>query len=379
MFWFHCGRCGSLFQARIGDLEDRLCTKCGFDPSFGIQAPAAPPVIGPVSPLPQAAIRGSKKPKSQYFMLKLGLAWVLVLALIVFVARWKWHSQARENQPLVIENPIASTTTEDIKLLRQIMPYCVRTFSGFLAAATPEQRNQYVLDPVATASRMALFYSLNSMSQPKVESLNMTARSVLRTPDGLAMEVLWTGKNDENYDCVFREQDGEWRLDWEHYARFADYPWALFLAGNGPSEGEFRLLARERLAKERKDAKSISLVLYAPRFGHPADARFQSPEFLVPRDSPDGRLIDAAFQQLRDGKRVYDSRLPNVDPEEMIRLRLSVRRIENNDERRFEIIRVAACHWYSSDHPGIEIPEETPESKATDSESASKTTISDGK
>lgn len=379
MFWFHCGRCGCLFQARIGDLDDRLCSKCGFDPSFGVQLPAPRPVPTPVAPLPSAPARVGRKPKTRYLMVKLGLAWLAVLALIVGIARWRWHREPSNSAAPVAENPATTPTAEDLRVLQECLPACAKTFAGFLAAVGPEQRNQYVLNPVATASRMASFYNLNPIVNIDPASLEMESRSVLHTPDGPAIEVLWHGKNDEKYDCLFRNQDGEWRLDWEHFARYADYPWALFLAGNGPPEGEFRLLARERLAEERKNAESISLVLYAPRVGHPRDARFQSPEFLVPRSSRDGRLIEAALRLQRDGGRVYDSGIPNVDPEEMVRLRLRVRRIDNNGERQFEILRVAACHWYSTDHPGLEIPVKAPEPDVAKPGSIENPVISDGK
>jgi hypothetical protein len=128
----------------------------------------------------------------------------------------------------------------------------------------------------------------------------------------------------------------------------------LFLAGGDVTEGEFRLLARERLAEERKNAETISLVLYAPRFGNPGEAGFQSPEFLVSRKSDDGRLLDAAFKLAREGGRVFNSQLGKIDPDEMIRVNVRVKRVEGDLGRSFQITRVIACHWYSVEDPGVE-------------------------
>ena len=38
----------------------------------------------------------------------------------------------------------------------------------------------------------------------------------------------------------------------------------------------------------------------------------------------------------------------------MIRVRVKVKRTELDSERKFEITRVLACHWLSTDHPGVE-------------------------
>ena len=100
------------------------------------------------------------------------------------------------------------------------------------------------------------------------------------------------------------------------------------------------------------------MVLYAPRFGPSGETGFQSPEFLFKRDTRDGRLLDAAFKLDREGARVFGVNIPNINPEGLIRVRVKVRSVEIEGERRFEIEEVIACHWYSVDVPGVEIPEQ---------------------
>ena len=368
IFWFHCGRCGRLFQDRAGEHDDRLCGHCGFDPSLGIPDaanPAAPSLAaGPMaagdsasgSPaVPHRGKRSVRKRKNRHLMLKLIGGWSLVLAVIVFGARKLWPAETPTTRPRVEAAQNTQTINEeDHKLLQEAGPKCEQVFAGFLTAGIPEQSNQFVLSPVTTASRMARFYSMNPNTQIDPATIGLSAISMLHFPGGRSIETLWASEDGKQFDAVFREDNGEWRLDWEHFARYADYPWALFLAGTGPTEGEFRLLARERLAEERKHEETISLVLYAPRFGQPAETGFQSPEFLVSRSSPSGQLIDAAFKTKRQGRRVFGSSIPDIDPDGMIRLRVQISRSDTDDERRFEITRVLACHWYSIDDPGVD-------------------------
>jgi hypothetical protein len=345
-------------------MPDRVCLKCGADPSLGVlEAPAddAPPATEtqPDSGL-QAGFqdsrrgRGGRRAKRPHLMLKLVVGWSLVLVLIVIGARFLWYEEDAERQPAAPSSKTTTLSNEDIFFLNEAAPKCSEVFSGFLAAGTPESRNQFVLAPITTSSRMARFYSLNSLPNVDPGRLSLADNGLLNLPGGKAVESCWQSLDGRKIEAVFREENGEWRLDWDHFARYSDYPWALFLAGSGESEGEFRLLVRERLAEERKAADALSLVFYAPRFGQPGEAGFQSPEFLVSRNNRDGKLLDAAFKLARSGGRVFGSQLPNLNPEGMIRVRVKVRRFEVDMERKFEIVKVLACHWYSVDEPGVE-------------------------
>lgn len=300
--------------------------------------------------------RGVRKRKNRHLMLKLIAGWSLVLLLIVLGAKRLYEQKPAKSKPTTSTKTETGISDLDRKLLEEAGPKCINSFSGFLAAGTPEERNQFVLSPVATASRMARFYSLNPITNVDPRKLRLETNAVMDLPGGKGIETRWISSDEKHYDALFREENGEWRLDWDHFARYSDYPWALFLAGSGPAEGEFRLLARERLAEERKDAATVSVVLYAPRFGQPGDTGFQSPEFLVSRNKPEGRMLDAAFKLARKGGQVFGSTLPNLNPEGMIRLRVKVKRIEADLERRFEITAITACHWYSIEDPGVELP-----------------------
>lgn len=357
MFWFHCGRCGSLFQALPGDPGVRLCPNCGADPSPGI-AETRPGPHGATNHEDAAnhGARTVRKRRNRNFMLKLMAGWTLLLALIVMGARkiWPGEAPAPRVTPAAVSEAAAAPSAEDTALYQNAAPACADVFANFLAAGTPEARNQFVLSPVSTASRMAHFLSLNPMPDIDPASLKLTGSGLLTLPEGKAFEARWETADGKTLETVFRQENGEWRLDWEHFARYSDHPWPLFLAGTGPDEGEFRLLARERLAEERKGENTISLVLYAPRFGKPHETGFQSPEFLVSRQTSDGKLLDSAFKMARGGGRMFGSRLPGFDPEGMIRVRVKVRRMEGESERTYQITAVKTCHWLSLEDPGVD-------------------------
>ena len=289
-------------------------------------------------------------------MLKLIASWLLFLVAIVYGSRWLFGvDEADSKTPASQASTKIVVPEEDLIMLEDGSPLCNQAFSGFLSASTPEQQSQFVLSHTTAAARIARFYNMNPLLVIDPQKLAFSKHAALHLPGRRAIETYWKSSDGREIDAVFMEENGEWRLDWEHYARFSDYPWPLFLAGSGPEQGEFRLLARERLAEERKNADTLSIVLYAPRFGFNTETGAQSPEFLVKRDSKNGRLLAAAFELEKAGKRVFDVNLPLATPEEFIQVRLKIRRIEEAEECRFELEDVLACHWYSHDAPGVEI------------------------
>lgn len=287
-------------------------------------------------------------------MLKLVAGWTLLFAAIILSARLVFHDDAGNRKTAVVESPLTMTlTNEEEAFINSTGPLCSRVFAGFLSAGTPEERNQFVLSPITTASRMARYYELNPIANIDPATLSLSKSVMLDLPGGKALETLWNSTDGRQLDAVFVKEADEWRLDWDHFVRYSDYPWPLFLAGSGPDVGEFRLLARERLAEERKGDDSISIVLYSPRFGSANETGFQSPEFLVNRSSENGQLLETAFQMEKKGERVYGVKLSSPNPEGLIRVRVKVRRIEQNMERRFELEKIVACHWYSTNDAGV--------------------------
>lgn len=364
MFWFHCGRCGSLFQSESGESVERHCAKCGFDPSPGVQNQAPNSLPAEQSPATESeeatestkrAKQKVKRRKNRHLMLKVFGGWTLLLAVIFLTVRHKFRDETAER---IITNESTRSapevSTADQVIIEKHSQACAATLAGFLSQTAPEQCSDFILTPTESVGRMIRFQSYNSVPKIDPQHLVFISQTVLHFPDGEAIESRWSAREGFQLETVFRESQGDWKLDWDHFARFSDYSWSLFLAGSGPDECEFRLLARERLVEERLDKdKTISVVFYAPRFGQPLETGFQSPEFLVPRDTLAGKTLEGGFRDAAANQQAFGSKLPNPNPEGLIRVRVKVKRSELNGERRFEVVDIPACHWYSSDDPGV--------------------------
>jgi len=239
---------------------------------------------------------------------------------------------------------------EDLATLRAAMPFCQRAWFDFLRAGTPEARAQSAKDGYLVVGAMQRYYTENS-------ALNLTTvpvqrfGGVIKTPAGLAIETLWSIEN-QQYEVVFFNQKGEWRMDWKAHVRLSDIEWALHLAGLGEDSGEFRLYVRERKAEQRSDGM-LSAVFYPPRFGSVDEHGPQSPEFLVPRDSEAGRRLIAVLAKTQQPVGVYQSKLAALDPKGMARVRVKVTRDEAGGNRTFKLEEVLAGHWLDIADPGI--------------------------
>lgn len=308
--------------------------------------------------------RSKRHRKRNGLMWKLVTGWILLLLLILGGTQFYLQHNAAPERSVTQETPQEETISEeDAILLRDAASLCAQTMVHFLEAETPEQSLQFVLNPTTMAGKMARFTDFNPTLKIAADQLRLTDTAVVHFPDKRGIQLLWRSEDGRAYDASFLEQNGEWRLDWEQFVRFSETPWALFLAGSGPESAEFRLLARERLSEERKNETTISLVLYAPRIGYPSETGYQSPEFLIPRDSHDGRILEAAFQRSKSGGQPFDVKMPNVNPEGIVRVRAKVRRIQHELDRHFELEQIVVAHWYATDAPGLKIPDAPPSGK----------------
>lgn len=244
-------------------------------------------------------------------------------------------------------------TDDDSALLQRGINPCGQTLSGFLLARTPEERSQFVRKPLETIGRMTRFYALNPGVIVDPADLSIEQFNILHLGEERVISILWKTSDGRIFDSVFFLEKGEWRLDWDCFVRYSDHPWQLFLNGGGSDTGEFRLLARERLAQDRRLTREIGVVFYSPRSGSPGDTGAPSPEFLLSRDSEEGRMLVAAFAELEAKRRPFGDKTPTHDPEEMVRLRVRVRRETTPEGDRFVLEKVLACHWMGIDDPGV--------------------------
>ena len=365
--WFHCGRCGTLFKSPAGG-GDRRCTACGEDPSLGLETDQTPAAVksgrDPMlrvkvaeiqKPSGRQQIREVRPEKPSYFVLKLVVGWACVMGLLAVASKFVWKEKVREDGPNYAETLTKdSSADEDVALLGRGFRECAATMGGFVSATSQEEKNQFVKDPVRTASLMARFYQLNPLSNIDPQTMRNADSGVIHVAEDVsAIETRWKTTDGREVDAVFFEEGGEWRLDWQDYVRYGDEPLSFFLGGAGEAEGEFRVFARERFAEQRSGNSSLRIVLHAPVFGRPNDAGEGSPEFIIDQDSDSGRLIKAALLERKAGRRILGSRIPSHDPDGMIRLRVKLRRIEGVAGKEFKIDKVIACHWLSVDQTGV--------------------------
>jgi hypothetical protein len=366
--WYHCGRCGSLFRSPPGNPNERICALCGRDPSLGLETAATrdePEVPARASrePAPQpdrtADRSGTRKPKSNRIVAKLVIGWVVIMVLVVIGVRvFSPETTKSGSSDSGLETGVKGTSgDETVVNLEKAMPFCRKALFDFLGASTSEERNQVVLDPVKTVGRMARFYDLNPMTRVESDTLKPTATTLLKHPDGPAVEGRWEAPDGRVLDCVFVRQNDEWRLDWDHFARYQEYPWAPYLAGEGPDECEFRLLVRRRVARDANESNQLDLVFVPPRFGRPESTTAPSIEVIIERDTANGKRLTAGFNQRESRVARFGSTLPDLDPEGWLRVRVKLRRLPANAEgtleKRFELITVIACHWLATDDPGV--------------------------
>lgn len=190
------------------------------------------------------------------------------------------------------------------------------------------------------------------------EQVGRIGQELLKLDGEWMVRTRWQeGEGGDRFDAVFRRESGVWVLDWDHFARFSRYPWEPFLAGDGPDEGEFRLLAREISSDEKAERRGglLRFVLLSPGDGSPSGTRIDAPEFEVDRLSEEGLLLEAAFAAKREGGGPFGGSMKSMDPEGLVRVRVIVKRSDFGGVREFGVGTIIACHWINSDAPGFDM------------------------
>jgi len=360
--WYHCGRCGSLFQAALTPSKTLRCTECGLNPiPFKAENNSQQKPFFQKNDNQKFTEKKIKEKNWQniihenieFFKSAIVLFWLIFTFLIIFIAK-NFYGTSSKKVAINYSNKAKSSEIGENFILNKNLNSCVQVMANFLQAGPPEQRSQYVINRTKSVKLMG-HEDIENSSTIEAPAPGIAKSSLVNLGDEKAIETSWTIADDRIIEAIFRKERNEWLIDWEHFVRYSDMPFSVFLSGNGDAEGEFRLLARERLADERKNMSTISLMFYAPIFGLPADTASPSPEFLVDRNSPEGQLLKAAFSALKNKKRPFDAKLANHDPEGMIRVRVKIRRSGEVDTRAFKITELKACHWYSSDLPGFDL------------------------
>ncbi|MFK7851243.1 MAG: hypothetical protein AB8D78_09720 [Akkermansiaceae bacterium] len=290
------------------------------------------------------------------------LAWALLMVGLVVLREYLNKNRYPDGKVSVGNEGVVGTfADEKVALLNKALPECHRTLAGFLSAGTPEARNQFVIHSVETAGEIATFYRSHSFPKTHSSKLKRTAEQLMRVDGTWLVFTRWTEDtpNGVEFDAVFQQESGSWKLDWYHFSRYSEYPWQLFLAGDGPDEATFRLLAR-RIVRGGRDSEEygarMSIALVDPRVEKENLEQSAIAEIQVDRRSDAGFLLEAGFESKSRGRTLFGADFSSaIEPEGLIRVRVKVRREELGRVRRFEIEEVAACHWVDTRFSGFDL------------------------
>lgn len=369
MGWFHCGRCGALFEARTGDDEPATCGECGRPAVVAESELAFHRAASEKSSGRRSGSDGSRRSHGhgdgsphrrshrgsgakRNGLMSFAIGWILVLLVIAGIAVFRRGGEATADRG----NTDFAVADRNQRLLSGHLPACVARLESFLAAAAPEARITEVMSST-TLGEMTRFYARHPMVVVPTPDYELELAGVLDTPEGPAIEGVWREKSDGRlFEAVFfpeADDPDDWRIDWKAFVRHSPESWRLFLSGGGPDEAEFRLLARRRAADVGLEGTVEKLILAAPVVGDPGRAGLSSPEIEVDPESRNGRILTSAFEERAEGRGAYGSRAQEFDPSQMIRVRLKLIRSGEGEEVRFEVQDVIACHWLHFDELGL--------------------------
>ena len=356
--WFHCGRCGALFQGAAGG----VCPDCGEDPvvqeseiAFVEAANSALATLrepsGPAAEPGRTAGRGPGRGKTKGLAVFV-VVWVLLLVGIAGLVAW-----VRSKDGMVeVETETFAETTAESQFNRDAYQSCYRDAVSFLRSESAESRSRFVLRPLDTLRLMASSGTRVPVLG-KDEQLQIEFFEGFDSPESRAFQSAWMMPGKERIELVFvQDDDDAWKIDWQNLVRHSEEPWSLFLSGSGPSVGEFRLLARKRASATGGEGDVSRLMFLESRPWEPGKVGLSSPEIRIDPGSEVGRQLKSAFAMRKGNEGVFGTRLSDKDPKGMIRVRVVLRRSDEKDEHgewQFTVERLLACHWMQFDELGL--------------------------
>jgi len=314
-----------------------------------------------------AVARSRHHDGKRFVILKIMGAWFLLVIFIVLLAKWIWKDEpvsttvVPEEQQSIVDQ---LKTDSDQSLLDAAFPECKSVLLRFLSTEVVRSRYGLVIPHESIETRMDQYYQSNAVEKIREEDLKLSGSTVVHLPEGITILTQWETRGGHVFDAAFRLDGSVWKLDWDHFVRYGPSDWPLFCAGSGPEEMEFRLLAREKSSLGEDDQDAYGVVLYAPKQMRITDAGFKAQMLPMHRENRDARLLRAAFKRAQEGKLLFGSVIRDIDPQDMIRVRVIVRRIPGPGMPNFQITKVLACHWYASSAWGVDPDTELPASRA---------------
>lgn len=307
--------------------------------------------------------RRARRPRKNFLIWKILGAWVILVGLIYFAGQWFWEQgpvePAERNRSATEQQPVAHDEG-DQELLELALSDCRDVLFQFLSTERVAARLPLVRSHPAIAERLKRFYRDNEPIMFDPEGLELKKSTIFHLEEGEAIILtLWETKSGGMFDVAFRLDGGSWVIDWEYFVRYSDMDWSLFLAGSGEDHvGVFRLLARERILGEGDPENGIGVVLHAPVRRYLEEPGYQAPMLGLPDEDVSAKRLEAAFTMAKRHNPPFGAGFLDINPRDMIRVRVKVERISSDGGWKYRILEVLGNHWYSTDETGIVFDEE---------------------
>lgn len=175
----------------------------------------------------------------------------------------------------------------------KIINDAMKSFDMFVRSNSVAEKAMATSDSLNNISKMTAYYNDHPMEvvtgKPALRSLAMLDVGGKQFFT-LMLEMSNASELPEVLELVFaKDEEGEWKLDWPQFARYQTIPWKAFVAGDGPNEGEFRLLVSRESALDTQD--EYCLKFYEPSRNGLAELGIACPNVMVDKGSPLGKEI----------------------------------------------------------------------------------------
>lgn len=221
--------------------------------------------------------------------------------------------------------------------------------TAFLTLQKADLKAQYVRKTSKVPGVMGRFYQSEAprhlAAQLEEEPL---VWNVVYELEPSFVEVVWRDKQGESFEAVFVKEEGGWKLDWEHFARYSAIPWTYFRQQFGTQrEGVFRLYMEEVSRGGGGEEGNVWVRLMPPVADVDARAREATDPVAIPRNSELGIKVLKALDHDRVRPESGFPKLYARDPEKLTRvqLRLAWERDESLGTESMRIVDLLANHW----------------------------------
>ncbi len=238
------------------------------------------------------------------------------------------------------------------KIAKEATAECTQTLSEFLKVSDPSQIGAYITNSSSNVSLRNAYYQTHQLTRT-AEAVKLTYINVLKVNDEYQLETFWKWPTGEDRDVVFKKYSNKWLIDWEHMVRYSDQVLAAFASGiDGPDEGIFRVYMRRAAVTKESNAKWTTVTLFEPKENLNGEYSSAPVKISIERASKLGDTLERIHANHVAKKAAFGSVAAQIDPEDLIRVTLRLKRTKaNSNKYAISIEEVLSNHWLLK--PGI--------------------------